>query len=388
MNPVALSGTPVEGLVAGLARSVAGPVVLQDVGLRVLAAAGDGRQLALDPARCHTTRHALRQVSSLQAPVRLEVGSRPRLVVPVTMGGELLAYLTVAAPSGGAGAAEEVQGAASAVALELAVERRVSEILGADEDEFFADLLTGRRAHRMLQRGSRLGYELTRDHIPLAFTLDGRGDHSPAREGLDHLQDVVLSFVRQDRPVPAPIVGRDDEAVIVFLPTPDHDAALSVARDTLLGARRRGLRAVAGTGPVCRHPEEFGPAAGKAKWAARVRLIAGHTDLVSSFDELGVGALLFKIDDRAHLEEFVDRWLGQLKEYDRRHQTELTLSLRVLLETRSLRDSAEALHVHTSTLKYRVKRINEILDAECQDPETSFNLQVALRIDEILEGLR
>lgn len=389
MNSVALNGTGLDSLVATLADSLGAGVVLQDGGLRVLATAGDSAALVLDPGHCHATRQALRRASSLQVPVRLETGNRPvRLVVPVVAGGDLLAYLTVAAPPEGTDRVEEVQRVANAMAVELEVERRLSEILDQDEEEFFADLVAGRRPHRIIQRGSRLGFDLAAEHIPLAFILSGRGDPVSPREGLERLRELIHSWAGQEQLGSTPIVGLDDEAVIVFLPTLDRLKALTLARDALTGARRRGLYAVAGTGPVCREPEDYGAAADKAKWAARVRLIAGHTDMVASFDELGVGALLFKIDDRAHLEEFVGRWLGDLKDYDKRHQSQLTMSLRVLLETRSLRTSAESLHVHTSTLKYRVKRINEILDADCQEPETSFNLQVALRIDEILEGLR
>jgi DNA-binding PucR family transcriptional regulator len=116
--------------------------------------------------------------------------------------------------------------------------------------------------------------------------------------------------------------------------------------------------------------------------------VTGNTDLVSSFDDLGVAALLFQVDDHTDLEQFVQRWIGSLVAYDTDHGTHLTETLRVLLETRSLRATAETLFVHKSTLKYRIKRINELLDGDYQDPETFFNLQVALRIDQMVRGLR
>ena len=62
--------------------------------------------------------------------------------------------------------------------------------------------------------------------------------------------------------------------------------------------------------------------------------------------------------------------------------------MRVLVETRSLRATAETLFVHKSTLKYRIKRINELLESDYQDSEIFFNLQVALRIDQMVRGLR
>lgn len=109
---------------------------------------------------------------------------------------------------------------------------------------------------------------------------------------------------------------------------------------------------------------------------------------MSSFDDLGVAALLFQVDNHTDLEQFVERWIGPLVAYDADHGTHLTETLRVLLETRSLRGSAEALFVHTSTLKYRIKRINELLESDYQDSEMYFNLQVALRIHQMVRGLR
>jgi DNA-binding PucR family transcriptional regulator len=101
-----------------------------------------------------------------------------------------------------------------------------------------------------------------------------------------------------------------------------------------------------------------------------------------------VTALLFQVEDHIDLEQFVDRWIGPLVAYDGDHGTHLTETLRGLLETRSLRGSAEALFVHKSTLKYRIKRINELLGGDYQDSETFFNLQVALRIHQMVRGLR
>jgi len=153
-----------------------------------------------------------------------------------------------------------------------------------------------------------------------------------------------------------------------------------MARSILEQARQAGLTAAAATWPVCRDVVDFPRSADKAKWAARVRLVTGNTDLVSSFDDLGVAALLFQVENHTDLEEFVERWIGPLVAYDAEHGTHLTETLRVLLETRSLRATAEMLFVHKSTLKYRIKRINELLEADYQDSETFFNLHVALRI--------
>jgi hypothetical protein len=367
-------------LLGRLAEHTGRPVVLQDDQLRVLAAAGGGERAALDADHCHITRQITKRIAALRDPARLEVGYRPpRLVVPVVVGGELLGYLTAEHPDlGDEELGPRLERAALEIGLEMAVEQRVQAILDDDEHDFFNDLIEGRTPHRLARRGFKFGYDVRLEHTPLAVAVE---------TDVEALETIVRTVTRNEAP-PFAIVGRNDDAVVAFLPTTDSDLAFSLARTILEQARHAGLTAAAATGPVCPDLADFPRSADKAQWAARVRLVTGNTDLVSSFDDLGVAALLFQVDDHTDLEQFVDRWIGPLVAYDADHGTHLTETLRVLLETRSLRGSAEALFVHKSTLKYRIKRINELLDGDYQDSETFFNLSVALRIHQMVRGLR
>ena len=389
---------PVEGealarLLSQLAEDVGAPAVLQDDQFRILAAARGGERAALDPAHCHVTRQVTKRAASLRGPARLDVGYRPpRLVVPVVVGSDHLGFVTVEhIDPEDEGLQKLVEAAALEIALEMAVELRVQAILGHDEDDFFNDLLEGRAPQRLVRRGFKLGYDVRLEHIPLAVAVaDDSGGHPRTPGGGDRLEAIVRAVTREraDGTPPFAIVGRNDDAVLAFLPTTDSGFAFALARSILDQARSAGLVAAAGTGPVCHDLSHFRRSAEKAKWAARVRLVTGNTDLVSSFDDLGVAALLFQVDDHTDLELFVQRWIGPLVAYDTSHGTHLTETLRVLLETRSLRATAETLFVHKSTLKYRIKRINELLDGDYQDPETFFNLHVALRIHQMVRGLR
>ena len=388
-----VEGEALAPLLARLAEDVGGPTVLQDDQYRILASAAGGERAALDPAHCHVTRQVAKRLAALQAPERLDVGYRaPRLVVPIVVGGEHLGFLTIehADPDDETLRSRALR-AGLELGLELAVELRVQAILGDDEDDFFNDLLEGKGINRLVRRGFKLGYDIRLEHTPLAVAVESDADR---------METLVRAAIRQpsrwappnprtgDGAPPLAIVGRDDDAVLAFLPTTDTGFAFALARSLLEQARAAGLVAAAGTGPVCSEPADFPRSAEKARWAARVRLVTGNTDLVSSFDDLGVAALLFQVDDHTDLEQFVERWIGPLVAYDADHGTHLTETLRVLLETRSLRATAESLYVHKSTLKYRIKRINELLEGDYQDPETFFNLQVALRIHQMVRGLR
>src|SRR4051812_49793067 len=96
--------------------------------------------------------------------------------------------------------------------------------------------------------------------------------------------------------------------------------------------------------------------------------------------------------DGAHgggVEQFALRGLGPLLDYDDRRNADLVESLSLYLECgRSLDTAAKALSVHRSTLKYRLQRIGEISGLDLSDPDTSFNMQLAIRAWHTLTALR
>lgn len=47
--------------------------------------------------------------------------------------------------------------------------------------------------------------------------------------------------------------------------------------------------------------------------------------------------------------------------------------------------TAENLHIHRSTLNYRLQRINQICEIDLQNPTSRMNLQVALKLMRLFE---
>ena len=138
---------------------------------------------------------------------------------------------------------------------------------------------------------------------------------------------------------------------------------------------RRGLTTVAGWGPRCDDLAAFGTGVARARWA--VDVVAGMPDeaAAAGYDDLGIYALLYEKRDQDRLADFADRWLGPLRDHG-----DLTDTLRVLLETGGPSAAATALFVHISTLKYRLRKIESILDVDLSDPEVCFNLRLAFKI--------
>jgi DNA-binding PucR family transcriptional regulator len=69
-----------------------------------------------------------------------------------------------------------------------------------------------------------------------------------------------------------------------------------------------------------------------------------------------------------------------LIDYDKSHKAELVETLATYLESSGgLEATAARLHIHPSTLKYRLRRIQDLTGRDLRDAEHRFNLDLACR---------
>ncbi|HEX8994996.1 MAG TPA: PucR family transcriptional regulator ligand-binding domain-containing protein [Ktedonobacterales bacterium] len=100
---------------------------------------------------------------------------------------------------------------------------------------------------------------------------------------------------------------------------------------------------------------------------------------VARFEELGLLHWLHALPPQMLAENAFSGRLARLAEHDRTHEGQLTQTLEVFLECEGngVR-AAERLYIHRHTLKYRLRRIEEICDVDLADSLTKLNLRAAL----------
>ncbi|MDA8367897.1 MAG: helix-turn-helix domain-containing protein, partial [Actinomycetota bacterium] len=102
---------------------------------------------------------------------------------------------------------------------------------------------------------------------------------------------------------------------------------------------------------------------------------------------LGMAALLASIGEPGRVAAFVEQRLGVLVEYDRTNRRQLVATLGAYLDhAGSIERAARALGIHPSTMKYRMGRVRELVDADLTDPDVRFELQFATRAAAVLEA--
>ena len=106
---------------------------------------------------------------------------------------------------------------------------------------------------------------------------------------------------------------------------------------------------------------------------------------VFSFRVATLDSMLLQSTRPEVLVKFIERYVEPLERYDRTHTSELRRTLEVYFESATtLEEAARRLHIHVSTLRYRLKRAAELLDVDLRDSSASLDLQVALRAAQVL----
>jgi purine catabolism regulator len=77
--------------------------------------------------------------------------------------------------------------------------------------------------------------------------------------------------------------------------------------------------------------------------------------------------------------------LKPLLDYDEEHDGELLETIKVYFEHgANLRKISEVLFTHYNTIIYRINRIRDVFKIDLKDPKTTFTVQLAIRIRDLL----
>jgi hypothetical protein len=135
-----------------------------------------------------------------------------------------------------------------------------------------------------------------------------------------------------------------------------------------------------GVGSFVDRPEDLPRSYREAMQALTVRTRQSDPRGLITFEDLGLYRLLATPEGRREAGAFVEDWIGSLLAYDAERQADLVHTLGVYLDQGGNYDAtAAALHIHRSTLRYRLQRIRELSGHDLGHTDTRLNLHVAVR---------
>jgi purine catabolism regulator len=365
-----LDGAGVEGVARSLADVVKGWALLLDLHGMALAAthpeAEIRRERIWDEVRSSRPEAASFSLTMLDEGYHV-------WVQPVGAQGRVEAFLAVGTPEQPSPLDRIVAGhALSLFAIELAKSRAVAEAERRLQGDFFDELVGGELPSAEASRGlQRFGF--SRDARVVVVAIEPlEGDLDPARLGLaatDHCSRLDGGF----------LVSTHTDGISLLLPeTSDLDLAdLTKA----LGQRVDvDLRAGAG-GPVA--PADVARSHRESRYALQVCRLEGWHH--AGFEQLGTYRLLLSMTEPDALRAFADALLAPLDAYDTEHNGELLSSLQAFLQHNARWETAAAqLYVHRHTLRYRMRKVEELTGRDLTNSFDRMEFWLALRARDLL----
>jgi purine catabolism regulator len=365
-----LDGAGVEGVARSLASVVRGWALLLD--LHGVALATTSRAASLRQAHVWAELRDSRPDGPAFALTMMDRGHHI-WVQPVGAQGRTEAFLAVGKAEQPTQVDRIVAGhALSLIAIELAKSRAVADAQRRLQGDFFEELSRGGMSSVEASRGlGRFGF--ARDAQVQVIALEAVG------EGPEPDAVAAAATDLRSREEGGFLVSAGDDGVRLLVPA---EPAVDLEELTMvLGAKAGGdLRAGAG---ALTTPGEVTRSLREARYALQVCRLEGWTH--AGFEDLGTYRLLLSMADPDALRAFADSLLAPLDAYDAVHNGELTASLEAFLHHNARWETAAAhLYVHRHTLRYRMRKVEELTGRDLANSFDRMEFWLALRARDLM----
>lgn len=179
------------------------------------------------------------------------------------------------------------------------------------------------------------------------------------------------------------VFSRGDDWIILFPNTSKNIENFTQELLTFLEYKYKNSRFYIGVSEV--HPYwKLHLAFNEAKQAISVLISNYSNKKYLLYNKLGI--LKMFLDDQGkinqlYVNKMMETYIYPLKEHDTKHHTSLLPTLEVFLESGfSYNETSKQLFIHKNTLRARIKRIEQVLDADISHPDSLMNIYIALQI--------
>jgi sugar diacid utilization regulator/putative methionine-R-sulfoxide reductase with GAF domain len=279
---------------------------------------------------------------------------------------------------------ELVEVCSGLIALQMLRERAALRTELRVHGELFDDLLEGRVDDRLrvLERAALLGVDLkAHRYVACIGPHVGGGDRDevPAtvsRRAFDRLEHEL------GRHAPGTIlIPRCGDVVVLLEPGRTGLKEVDEALRLVVRSSAETGPLAAGLGRMCLGLADYEDSYAEARMALNLARRRSRAGEVLSPADLGFYGLVGRASTRESLESMVAGALGPLLEADAAGASEYVKTLNAyLVSDRRLEKTANDLHVHPNTVRYRLTKIQEMLGVSLRDVEERFLLELALRV--------
>ncbi|WP_066253173.1 helix-turn-helix domain-containing protein [Neobacillus drentensis] len=278
--------------------------------------------------------------------------------------------------------------ACTVISLELGKEQAVFESQQRLRGEFVTKLFSGQIDEALIQKAKNLNFDPNRNYVAILINFEDKFNENKVISNhlIRNLLHMANSFLGRNSQVMA---VRAENQIVALLSLPSRVSSSNIFAEIKelaknlqheITNKHKEIDVSIGIGRIKQGlifvHESFVEATKCIKFLRNYRF--DHR--VLSYTDLGVQRFILQ-NSKEELIDFIHEVLGPLIEYEKTRKGELLSTLIVYLDqNQNIKKTADSLHIHTNTLSYRLKRIEEILLTDLNDSHPLFNIHLAINI--------
>lgn len=180
----------------------------------------------------------------------------------------------------------------------------------------------------------------------------------------------------------------DEERIIIMLPTCNNKEITLELNEMkqYLKDKVKFENIYIGVGSEWNNIEDFKYSMNCALDAIKMGNGTSNYEFIFDYNKLTTVRLINEVQDKSIIRSIINQILGNLFKIDRDEKQELydTLSA-YLLKNCNAKEAAIHLHIHSNTMRYRLKKIQNILKCDLNNYDDLFEIQLAIKLKEYLD---
>lgn len=243
-----------------------------------------------------------------------------------------------------------------------------------------------------IQKAAYFGYNLAGECCICVIDIDGFERYLKLKKLEDEvsISKIKITFrkivqdILEKHALKVPIIDKDD-AVIFFIKSEENcmnrlDKALKEIQE-IIKKRMDGLSVSVGIGNSYKDLKMMKQSLNEAELAIDSAKCQGLDDTITKYKDIGIYGLLFSISNRTVLENYFSEVLGAIN----KDNNLIEILETYLNENCNITVTAEKLFLHRNTLKYKIKKIEELLNCDLHNFDDCMKVKIALYINKVLK---
>ena len=247
-----------------------------------------------------------------------------------------------------------------------------------------------------IQKAAYFGYNLAGECCICVIDIDGFERYLKLKKLEDEvsISKIKITFrkivqdILEKHALKVPIIDKDD-AVIFFIRSEENcmnrlDKALKEIQE-IIKKRMDGLSVSVGIGNSYKDLKMMKQSLNEAELAIDSAKCQELDDTITKYKDIGIYGLLFSIQNRTVLENYFSEVLGVINNNDNKDNNLIEILETYLNENCNIRVTAEKLFLHRNTLKYKIKKIEELLNCDLHNFDDCMKVKIALYVNKVLK---